>query len=50
MGGLVSPAGSASAGGSVVLRSADRAYRIEFAPFTGKVRVTDLDADETVVQ
>ncbi|MFN5495359.1 MAG: GspH/FimT family pseudopilin [bacterium] len=50
MGGLVSPSGAASTGGSVVLRSPDRAYRIDFAPFTGKVRVTDLGADAPVVQ
>jgi prepilin-type N-terminal cleavage/methylation domain-containing protein len=50
MGGLVSRTGSASAGGSVVLWSADRAYRIDFAPFTGKVRLAELASDAAVGQ
>lgn len=40
MGGLVDSAGAPSAGGSVVLRSAEGATLVEFAPFTGKVRLS----------
>lgn len=45
MGGLVESSGSASAGGSVVLEGADAAYRLDFAPFTGKVRLAALERD-----
>lgn len=40
MGGLVDATGGPSAGGSVVLRSGDDATLVEFAPFTGKVRLS----------
>lgn len=50
MGGLVSSSGSASAGGTVVLRSADSAYRLDFAPLTGKVSLTALAADAATGQ
>ena len=42
MGGLVDPTGAPSAGGSVTLRSGDGALRLDFAPFTGKVRISAL--------
>jgi prepilin-type N-terminal cleavage/methylation domain-containing protein len=40
MGGLVDATGGPSAGGSVVLRSGEDATLVEFAPFTGKVRLS----------
>lgn len=48
MGGLVDTTGAPSAGGSVVLRSGESATLVEFAPFTGKVRLsawTEAPAD-----
>jgi len=45
LGGTVSPAGSASGGGSLVIRSPEAALRIEFAPLTGRARVVAIGAD-----
>lgn len=45
MGGLVTRTGSASAGGSVMLVGTDATYRVDFAPFTGKVRLAAVAAD-----
>lgn len=45
MGGIVDATGAASTGGSLVLRSDEGSLLIEFAPFTGKLRLTAAGAD-----
>ncbi|MEY3143653.1 MAG: hypothetical protein RLY21_2146 [Planctomycetota bacterium] len=45
LGGLVDATGAPSVGGSVVLRSGEGATLVEFAPFTGKVRVSAWTGD-----
>ncbi|MFZ9880459.1 MAG: GspH/FimT family protein [Phycisphaerales bacterium] len=42
LGGTVGSNGLPGTGGSLVLRSPDEAYRLDFAPLTGKIRVTRL--------
>jgi len=50
LGGTVSPAGSASSGGSLVIRSPEAAMRIEFAPLTGRARIVAIDAGASAGQ
>ena len=46
LGGAVDDAGQPSAGGTVVLRSAERVFRLEVSPLTAKVRVVEVAAEE----
>jgi len=43
LGGAVDSSGQPSAGGVVVLRSAERTFRLEVSPLTAKVRVVPVD-------
>ena len=50
MGGIVDGQGAASAGGSIVVRSPETGYLIEFSPLTGKVRWSRLGGGSASAQ